>query len=344
MPSLYSVNAGRTIYFGYKHAFEDLGHTFLPLTSDDNPETTIQKYKPDIIFTSLNQYCLKYFPADVVKKSKKRGAKVFVNIAPWHSPMSKLRISEVPSIADNKEYIHLISSGDYGDVYYNIYEQGDEKMDGFTKTTGYKHQTILLAADKTIPLPAFSKEFASDISFIGTFLPEKRAFMRERLFPLKKMYDIKIYGRDWTMTDRWLNFIHRVGQYYNLPYVRTIKKYKPTLEEERSIHRSSLIALNIHEDYQKRGKGDLNERTFKIPHSFGFEIVDNVPSLPKYFIPGKEITIAKNKKEWFDKIEYYIAHPEKRLPIIQAGRKRVLKDHTYHNRVAQIIKIYKSLE
>ena len=73
--------------------------------------------------------------------------------------------------------------------------------------------------------------------------------------------------------DRFLNIIHRAGQYYNIPYLRSFKKYKPTLEEERKIHFSSTIALNIHEDYQKEDSGDLNERTFKIPMSDTFKIV-----------------------------------------------------------------------
>lgn len=343
IPSLHTIYAGRPIYFGYKHAFEDLGHEFLPLTADDNPEKVLSEFKPDIVFTALNFYNLKYFTAESVKAYKKQGAKIFVNIPFWKSPMSKLRINEAPSISENKDYVELIKSGGYGDVYYNICEQGDTRMNGFEKITGYQFYTVLLAADKTISAPKFSERFACDVSFIGTYLPEKRKFIQEFVFPLKQKYNLKLYGRDWTALDKLLNIIHRAGQYYNIPFVRSFRKYKPTLEEERQIHRSSTIALNIHEDYQKRGLGDLNERTFKIPISGGFEIVDNVPSLSKYFKDGKELIIAKDKDDWFEKIDYYINNPDKRLPIIEAGRKRVLADHTYHNRVRQLISIYEIL-
>lgn len=57
-----------------------------------------------------------------------------------------------------------------------------------------------------------------------------------------------------------------------------------------------------------------------------------------------EIVIAKNKKEWFEKIEFYIRNPNKRLSIIEKGRAKVLKFHTYHNRVTQIADIYGKLK
>lgn len=343
IPSLNTIYAGRTIYYGYKHAFEDMGHEFRPLTADDNIKEVFNKYSPDIFFTGLNFYCLKYLDLDLLKKQKKKGLKIFVNLPLWKSPMSKLRINEAQSISDNKNYVQLIKSGNLGDVYYNICEQGDPRMDGFERYTGYQYHTILLAADKTIPYPKYAKKFATDISYIGTYLPEKRIFMKESVFPLKNKYKMKLYMRDLTVTDKILNMINKVGQYYNIPILRSFKKYKPTLEEERQIYISSLISINIHEEYQKRDIGDMNERTFKIPISGGFEIVDNVPSIKKYFEDGKEIVIAKNKNDWFEKIDYYIKNPNKRLPIIDAGREKVLKYHTYHNRVQKLLEIYKSL-
>ena len=53
-----------------------------------------------------------------------------------------------------------------------------------------------------------------------------------------------------------------------------------------------------------------------------------------------EIVIAKNQDDWFEKIEYYIKNSDKRNDIILAGQKRVLKDHTYHNRAQQFLDIY----
>jgi len=339
IPSLDTIYAGRSIYYGYKHAYEDMGHLFRPLTADGNQEQIFDEYQPDILMTSVGDYVLKYLDLDLVKKQKKKGMKVFVNTPFWKSPKSFARINEAPSISQNNDWVRLIKSGDFGDIYYNICEQGDPRMEGFEKTTGYPHHTVLLAVDKLISEPEINEEYICDVSFIGTYLPGKRDYIQRHLFPLKKKYNVRIYGRDWTPLDRFLNLSMKAGQYYNIPYLRSLKKFKPTLEGERELHKSSVIALNIHEDYEKIPPGDLNERTFKIPASGGFEIIDNVPSIFKYFTDGVDMTIAKDTKDWFEKINYYIINPEKRIPIIKAGKIKVLKEHTYHNRVEQLLTV-----
>lgn len=343
LPNPNTIYAGRTIYYGYKHAFEDLGHQFKALSPEDNAFELFSEFKPDIFLTSVGPLTFRYLDLVLLKKVKKRGTKVFVNVPFWNSPMSRFRINEVQSLSSNKEWVKLISSNSFGDVYFNICEQNDEKMHGFEKTTGYKHHTVLLAVDKTIPQPKFSEEFASDISFIGTYLPGKQEFIKKHVFPLMKKYKVKLYGRDWTLANRLSNFVQKIGQYYNIPIVKEINKFKPTIEEEREIHFSSTIALNIHEDYQKTNIGEFNERTFKIPASGGFEIVDNVPILKKYFKEDQDIVIGHNTNDWFSKIEYYLQNPNRRRSIIDAGRKKVLEHHTYHNRVEQLLSLYHKL-
>ena len=303
IPSLHTVSAGRTIYAGYKNAFEDLGHTFVPFTAEDDQEALCDRVRPDIFMTSLTPYCLKYLDLGVLERWKKKGMKVSVVIPFWKSPLSAFRISETPSISENKQYVNLIKSGKFGDVYHNICEQGDPRMEGFEEATGYKHHTVLLAADKTLHFPEHSKKFEADISYVGTYLPEKRAFIREAVFPLAKRYDLKLYGQDWTLYDRGMGFAQKVGQYFNVPILRSLQKPKLALEDERRIYASSLISINIHEEYQRRFGGDCNERTFKIPACGGFEITDDVACIRKYFKDGEEIVIAKDKDDWFQKIK-----------------------------------------
>lgn len=339
-PNPDTIYAGKAIYFGYKHAFEDLGHKFYPLTQNDNQEELFCNYKPDIFFTSMSSLAFKYLDLKLLKKGKKNGTKVFVNTPFWKSPISKFRINEIQSLSENKERIKLIQSGDFGDIYYNVCEQGDPYMDGFTKITGYELYTILLAADKTLIYPEYCVKFDADISFIGTYLPAKKKILDEQVFPLIKKYRTKIYGQDWTLWSRFFGLVQRGGQYFNVPYLKSFLKQPLKLDDEKKIYTSSLVSINVHEDYQKKFPGDINERTFKIPLAGGFEIVDNVPSLKKYFKAGKELIVAESKKDWFEKIDYYIKNQEKRIPIIEAGRKRVLEQHTYHNRVEQVIKIY----
>lgn len=344
IPSLETIYAGRTIYNGYKNAFIDMGHNFRSLTSNENSSKIFDSYSPDIFITSLNKYYFKFLDLDNLNKYRKKGTKVFMWIPSWKTTLSRLRINEQTGIEESNYYVDLIENNTLADVYFNQLEQNDPRMSGFEETTGQKYITIPLACDKTICFPEYSEKFKADISFIGTYLPQKRKFMKEHLFPLKKKYDLKLYGQDWTIKDRLASWTQKFGQYYNINLLKKFQMPKLALEDERRIYSSSTICINIHEDYQRQFGGDCNERTFKIPLCGGFEITDNVAGIRKYFKEGEEMVIAKNKDDWFQKINYYIENPEKRIPIIEAGRKNVFEKHTYHNRAEQIINVYNSVQ
>ena len=72
IPHLETIYAGRTIYAGYKHAFEDLGHQFFTLTSLENQAEIFEKAQPDILLTSLNPYNLRYLDLKIIEQFKKR--------------------------------------------------------------------------------------------------------------------------------------------------------------------------------------------------------------------------------------------------------------------------------
>lgn len=341
IPFLGTLSAGRTIYYGYKNAFEDLGHTFIPFTVENELEDFLNFHKPDIFITSTHFYHQKFLDFSILQKYRDKGMKVFVNTSFWNSPINKNRINEGNSLKDDLKTINLIKDGVYGDVFYNVVEQGDFRMESFKEVTGYKCHTIPLAVDSiTLKNSQKNNKFQADISFIGTYLAQKRDYFNEYVFPLKKQYNLKLYGQDWTMLDRSLGFVQKVGQYFNFPVIKSIRKPKLQLEDEGSIYASSTISINVHEDYQREFGGDCNERTFKIPFCNGFEITDDVACIQKYFKVGEEIIVAENKQDWFDKINYYIQNPDKRLDIIKKGKERVIKDHTYHNRALQIIDLY----
>jgi spore maturation protein CgeB len=339
-----TIYAGKSIYNGYKNAFKDLGHEFETLTKTSNLKETFDRYSPDIFITSLSRLNLRGLDLSILREQREKGLKVFSNTPVWNSPISKYRINEDGSLSNNKELIQLIKSAGFADCYYNVCEQGDLRMEGFEKVTGYRCHTIPLAADKIILKPVKDTAFSGDISYVGTNLSGKRKFMKEYVFPLKKEFYLKLYGQDWSFIDRTLGWVQRFGQYFDLPYLKSLLKQPMQLEDEAKVYFSSLVSINIHEDVQKEFGGECNERTFKIPLSGGFEVTDDVACIRKYFDEGKEIIIAKSKDDWFEKIRFYIKNPEKRFPIIEAGRKRVLRDHTYHNRVEKIFTLYEGVK
>lgn len=341
LPSLHTIYAQRTIYNGFKNAFTDLGHEFYAFSSDDDLTYFMEKNSPHIFITSSHFLYQKYLNFNLLKKYRTtRGLVVFVKIDFWKSPISKFRINEARSLRDDRKTVRMIREGLMGDIFFHVVEQDDERMDGFEKETGHQWYTIPLAADKTILSGVFDKQFEADISFVGTYLPDKHLYFQRMVFPLKEKYKLAIYGQDWTRAERLLGWIQRGGQLFNIPLLRSAQKPKLRLEDEAKIYKSSLVSINVHEQYQREFGGDCNERTFKIPLYGGFEITDNVKCISKYFKDGEEIVIAKNEKDWFEKIDYFVKNAEKRFPIISAGRHNVLINHTYHNRAEQIIRLY----
>lgn len=336
IPSLESVYAARFIYKGYKDAFLELGYQFRPLTSADNVKNVLEEYQPDIFISSLNSYNLKFLDLDLLKKYRKKGLVFFNQIGLWNLSFDQFGSQALNS---QPEFVTLIKKGLAGDIFFNWYQQDDPAMDGFTKATGYPFHTLLLAANPKLYFYDFDKKYKSDIAFVGSYLPEKRKFINEHIIPLRKKYTVSTYGSDWTFESRMLGYVQKVGQYFNIEPLKKVRKIPLSLSDERKVYSSATISLNIHEDHQRKYGHDFNERTFKVLACGGFEICDNVKVLRKYF-SEKELVIAENTDDWFDKIDYYMKNPNKRKPIIKAGMEKVLKSHTYYNRVDQIIKMY----
>ncbi len=337
IPSLESVYAARFIYEGLRNAFKDKGHDFRPFTSNDNLEKLLDSFQPDIFFYSLNFYHLKFIDLNILKKYRKKGLIVFCQLRSWN------HLSDLPGSGDlskNKKEVRAIKDGLAGDVFWHWFEQEEPMMKGFTEETGYKFETIHMAADKTIYYPKYNKKFECDISYVGSFLPAKRAFFKKNLLPLKNKYDVKIYGSDWTFVNKMLGYAQKAGQYFNINPLKKVRKFSLSFQDEKKVYSSAKICLNVHEAQVQKCNCEFNERTYKILACGGFELVDNVPLIRKYF-SEKELVIAKNEKDWHDKIDYYLRHPVERKKIAKAGMERVLKYHTYHNRAEQIIEIYK---
>lgn len=341
IPSLETVYAARFVYEGYKNAFLELGHEFEPYTSRDSLDDILRNYKPDIFFYSLNFYHLKFIDLELLKKYRRRGLVVFAQIRAWEKIDTNIPASN--GLKYHKDLVLKIKNGLAGDIFWHWFEQDEPLMEGFTKETGYKFETIQMAADKTLYYPDYDKYFESDLAYIGSYLPAKRDFFQKHVLSLRKKYDIKIYGSDWTPGNRLLGYVQKAGQYFNIDPLKKVRGLGLSLDEERKVYSSAKISLNVHEEQVKRYNCEINERTFKILACGGFEIVDNVPLIRRFF-DESEVIVAENTQDWFDKIDYFLKNPKSRMKISNKAKNKVLRFHTYHNRVEQICKIYEKFK
>lgn len=335
-PVLGSVYASHFIYQGYQNAFLDKGHQFRTFTANDSFEQLLEEYQPDIFFYRLHFWHLKFVDLGILKKYRDKGLVVFCQLRMWHESDGELGFG---ALKDDTRSVKYIKDGLAGDIFWHWIGQETPLMEGFEKETGYTYETIRLAADKTVYYHDYDKDYLCDLSYVGSLLKSKKAFMKKCVLPLKEKYDIKIFGSDWTFQSRLLGKIQKLGQYFDIRSLKGIRQLPLSQEGERKLYSSAKINLNVHEDRAKRHNIEINERTFKIMACGGFELVDNMP-LVRVLFDENELVLAKDNQDWFDKIDYYLKHEDKRLKIAKAGQNKVLAEHTYHHRVDQIINLY----
>jgi spore maturation protein CgeB len=136
-------------------------------------------------------------------------------------------------------------------------------------------------------------------------------------------FDLRIHGN----TD-WPALIA------NSPLQRFFYGEADPVRELPDIFVSSKINLNIH---SIQCMGSLNQRDFNAPVAGGFLLSDWVPACAKYFTAGEEAIYWSDISDLQAKIAYYLRHADERDAVVQKGRERVLRDHTYIQRVTQLL-------
>jgi len=332
---LNATGADRWTCQGYKYAFEDMGHKFFVVTETDNFKKAFYKINPDIFMISFSAILRRIKKGEIdenfLSRIKKSPTKMFVDLG--------------LDYLDEPNYLKLLGKYEnYFDIFYSYFDP--ESIKENFKIITKPFYLIPCAADKKHFYPDKAvQKFVCDIAFVGSYFTKKQHVFKKLLFPLMEKYDVKLFGTGWTKKDKFLRILGAAGRRLHFKWLRdSANKNRVTIsqDDERRLYASAKICINIHE-YYPNGKtmGLSNEREFKVPASGGFQLSDYVPTMYKFYEIGKEIVMAKDEKDWFKKIEYYLNHPDERNKIKKAGIKRALRDHTYHNRARKIISIYK---
>lgn len=324
IPYLVTPGADHWIYRGWKHAFQDLGHEFHELTATDNWEATIRRVDPDLFFIT-NFVDLPRRAADLVR-IRGRGTRVFL-VVDWPKRDTDVR---------------LIRDLEVADIFFG--EREPESMREFEARTGRRYHLIPNAADRLLHFPTTPvAKYAYDVVYLGAKLPKKRWFFDHVLLPLTKRYRVGIFGPYWTLQDNLLRTVQKAFRW--VVYARGVEAINRRRivippEEENLLYSSAKICLNFHEREADGSQPHyiVNQRTFKIPACGGFQICDHVPAVRKYFAED-EVVMATDPADWFAKVEYYLHNENARRRIQERETARARRDHTYHNRVQQVLEL-----
>jgi len=85
-------------------------------------------------------------------------------------------------------------------------------------------------------------------------------------------------------------------------------------------------------------RSQITGRTFEVPGSGGFLLTDRVPHLEDYFELDKEVGVFESTDELVEQVGWWLAHPQEREAVAEAGYRRVLAEHTYDHRFQEIFR------
>jgi spore maturation protein CgeB len=171
---------------------------------------------------------------------------------------------------------------------------------------------------KPLQLDAKDTEmFSSDLMIMGSMYPYRIKLVEE-------LIDFKpaIWGKGWAKVKN----------------AEILKLYKGRsvwgMDKTKAIC-GAAISLNHHHPLNDI-KG-TQSRTFDIAACRGFQLSEYKEDIEDLFRIGEEIICYRTIDELKKLLQYYLLHLDERKEISLAGHKRVLKDHTYDNRVQQIL-------
>ena len=220
---------------------------------------------------------------------------------------------------------------DYAPIYDYFFTIQRGEFSELLDNAGVKnHYYLPLAADpevhKPVDLtPEEQREFGSALSFVGAGYYNRHHFFLQLLNE-----DFKIWGVEWNQSSPLGRVLQRGGE-------------RISTDDCVKIFNAAKINLNLHSSSYHTGvnpHGDfVNPRVFEIAACGAFQLVDPRSEMSELFEIGKEIETFKDIDELRSKIKYYLTNPAKMQEIAEAGRNRVLREHSYQRRMEQLLKI-----
>jgi len=189
-------------------------------------------------------------------------------------------------------------------------------VDKLRAKLGWRHVRYLpQACDRvlhvTVPLSdADRARYGCDIALAGS----PHLFRNEGLRPLIGR-DMKIWGPP---PPAWVS--HPATRHFTGTYVSGPEKCKAML--------AARIVLNQNHYAEIAG---TNKRTFEVSAIGAFQLTDT-PALRDVFDPESEVAFFETQKQMLERIDEFLAQPERRQTMAARAQKRAHAEHTYEHR------------
>lgn len=169
---------------------------------------------------------------------------------------------------------------------------------------------------------AEERQFGADIAFLGAGYPNRRVAFR----PLAQ-HDFKIWGTEWEGESQLAHNVQRGGA-------------RISAADSVKIYNATRININLHSSVQARElvpQGDfVNPRTFELAAMQAFQLVDKRACMPELFAED-ELATFSTVEELYEKIDYFLQHPQERAAYAVRARARVSREHSYQHRMQSLL-------
>jgi spore maturation protein CgeB len=276
----------------------DLANLFWLNKINDEIKEISETFRPDLVL-SIKGEAVK--PETIEWIKDKLGAKT----ALWYPDDPRFFNSLVKHIAPS-----------YGHIF-----TASEKAVSMYKEIGCKKVHFLpFACEPTVhkKLNSFNEKSTLnnlDVVFVGTYIRRRGRLIKA----LEKAgIKIQIYGPYWRYFKRGNNVHDGV--------------YGPEMVK---VFNSAKIVLNIHVEDDLPYK--VNMRTFEATGCESFLLTDYAHGMEKLFRIGEELMIYADENELVKLAKHYLKSEYEREAIGKRSQERVYKEHTYENRVIELL-------
>jgi len=171
--------------------------------------------------------------------------------------------------------------------------------------------------------PADIKKYQCDIGMIASYYDK-----RGELLNATHGFNVAVWGMGWK-------------QYLKLKNYPTHTLRGKSLNGHQIATAYNIIKICPNAHHAQSVLGGLNMRTFEIPGAGGFQITDYVEGMEEHFEISKEIIVYQSPEHFRELAEYYLKHEDERKAIAKRGYERVIRDHTYQQRLKKIFEVLK---
>jgi spore maturation protein CgeB len=172
------------------------------------------------------------------------------------------------------------------------------------------HRTIELSAQD-------QAKYGCEIMIAGTLY-----YYRQEILRQLSDFDLRVWGS----RPGWL--LYRLsGRHEGRDVV---------MDEKAKAMRAARICLNTLNFSEVNA---MNCRAFEIAGCGGFQLISSAPVIVEHFEPGVELVTFNSTDDLLEKIRHYLDNPQQAREIALRGQQRAHREHTYENRLGEILRI-----